>query len=204
MRLYCSSSWRTLPASGPAARCCSSCAARNTRSWRSERACMSFCCELALGAIHDRHVDFGQLGQLAVVGALEVRELGFELRHVRADALGFLGIELGGVRRAALALAAMLGEERADQPLRTLLRLRRHAVVVRQRECVDDLALAAGARIENGRGDDLHADVAPQPLEHGATRRRRDPGYRSCSLFSLRRLASVSTMPLRFCTYWSA
>ena len=33
-------------------------------------------------------------GSWPAVGALEVRELRFELRHVRADALGFLGIEL--------------------------------------------------------------------------------------------------------------
>ena len=127
---------------------------------------MSFCAICAsVRSIIDM-LTCGELGQLAVVGLLEVGELAFELRHVRADALGFLGVELGGIRGAALALTTMFGEERRHQPLRALLRLLRHAVVVRHREGIHHFALAAGARIEDGRGHDLHVDVAAQALEH--------------------------------------
>ena len=160
--------------------------------------------ELALGAVHDRHVHFGELGQLARVGALEVGELRFESGDLGAHALRFTRVELRRIRRAALALAAMFGEECRHQPLRARLRLRGFAMVVRQRERIDDLALAARTRIENRRRHDADADVAPQAHEHGT---RIVGEIRIQIVFawpSCVRLLSVSTMPLRFVTYWSA
>jgi hypothetical protein len=41
-------------------------------------------------------------------------------------------------------------------------------MIERQRECVDHFALPPGARIQDRRRDDVHADVALETREHRA------------------------------------